>query len=162
MGPSLTHCVVLSEFSTGNSPTLLLRLAINSNVAIYPFDPRGAAPVVPGGDASTGPDFGPDGQQPALLSKIIGNLSGELSARRMEQSELLEAAAVTGGRVPLDVNDALRMMREDSSYYELEYYLPKLEMDGALHRIRIKLRRSGLQVLAKDGYQAPAIRRLAK
>ena len=136
--------------------------ALDSNVAVYPIDPRGAAPVIPGGDASTGPYFIPDSAQPPLLEKVITNLSAELTARQRERSILLESGAATEGRVPLDVNDAFHMIQEDSSYYELEYYLPHMKPDGTFHRIQIKLKRPGLQVLAREGYQAPAIRWLAK
>lgn len=162
-GPKLDpQCVKHDFFASVNSPTLLVGLALNSNVAVYPIDPRGAAPVVPGGDASTGPPFLPDGNQRPVLDSIVTNLSAEMSARSSERSVLLEAAGVTAGRVPLDVDDAFRMIQEDSNYYELDYYLPNLKTDGAFHRIKIKLRRSGLQVLAKEGYQAPAIRWLTK
>ena len=37
----------------------------------------------------------------------------------------------------------------------LAYYLPDLQADGAYHRLRITLRRSGLQMVAKAGYFAP-------
>lgn len=162
-GPELDpQCVKRGAFGSVNSPTLLVELALNSNVAVYPIDPRGAAPVIPGGDASSEQYFGPDEKAPSLPGTINMTLSGELSARRMERSVLLEVAGVTGGRVPLDVNDAFRMMHEDSSYYEVDYYLPNLKTDGAFHRIEIKLRRSGLHELAKEGYQAPAIRWLTK
>jgi VWFA-related protein len=150
------QCVTLGEFGFGNSPWALLRLALDSNVAIYPVDPRGVVPVVPGGDASTQAYFGPDATA-RVSGAINGRLSGELSALAAEQRSFMQVAARTGGRAPTGnaLSRAFRMMREDSSYYELAYYLPDLQADGAYHRIGVRLRRSDLQVLTKEGYQAP-------
>jgi VWFA-related protein len=151
------QCVTLGEFGFGNSPWALLKLALDSNVAIYPVDPRGVVPVVPGGDASTQAYFGPDDTAPGAGGLINGRLSGDLSALAAEQRSLMQVAARTGGRVPAgnDLSRAFLMMKEDSSYYEVAYYLPDLQADGAYHRIRVKLSRSDLQVLTKEGYQAP-------
>jgi len=151
------QCVTLGEFGFGNSPWALLRLALDSNVAIYPVDPRGVVPVVPGGDASTQAYFGSDETAPGAVGLINGRLSGDLSALAAEQRSLMQVAARTGGRAPTgnDLSRAFRMMQEDSSYYELAYYLPDLQADGAYHRIGVKLRRSDMHVLTKEGYQAP-------
>jgi VWFA-related protein len=151
------QCVTLGEFGFGNSPWALLRLALNSNVAIYPVDPRGVVPVVPGGDASTQAYFGPGEAAGGVVGQINGRLASESSALATQQSSLMQVAARTGGRAA-DGNDltrAFRMMQEDSSYYELGYYLSDLQADGAYHSIRVRLRRRDLQVLAKEGYQAP-------
>jgi VWFA-related protein len=151
------QCMTLGEFGFGNSPWALLRLALDSNVAIYPVDPRGVVPVIPGGDASTQAYFGPDEAAPGAVGVINGRLSSDLSALAAEQQSLMQVAARTGGRALTgnDLNRVFRMMQDDSSYYELAYYLPDLQADGAYHRIRVGLRRSGLQVLTKEGYRAP-------
>ena len=139
----------------GNSPWRLMASALDSNVAIYPVDPRGVVPVIPGGDAST--DLSSGGGLRELTSAINENLSQELTLLGMQRSNLLQVAAQTGGRAPAgnDLEHAFRDMREDSSYYELAYYLPDLQADGAYHHLRVTLRRSDLQVLAKAGYFAP-------
>jgi hypothetical protein len=72
-----------------------------------------------------------------VVGQINGRLASESSALATQQSSLMQVAARTGGRAA-DGNDltrAFRMMQEDSSYYELGYYLSDLQADGAYHSI---------------------------
>jgi VWFA-related protein len=151
------QCVTLGEFGFGNSPWALLKFALDANVAIYPVDPRGVVPVVPGGDASTQAYFGPGETAEGAVEQINGRLESESSALAAQQRSLMLVATRTGGRAATgnDLSRTFRMMQEDSSYYELGYYLPDLQADGAYHRIRVGLGRPDLKVLAKEGYQAP-------
>jgi VWFA-related protein len=139
----------------GSSPERLVASALDSNVAIYPIDPRGVVPVIPGGDASI--DLGLGLGPMAITDAINENLSWGLTLLSLQRSTLLQVAAQTGGRSPAgnDLVRAIRDMREDSSYYDLGYYLPDLEADGRYHRIQVVLRRPNVQVLTKQGYFAP-------
>lgn len=140
-----------------NSPGSLIWEALASNVAIYPVDPRGPVPVIPVGDASASQYFGPL-ESGSSLEGRFDSLTGRMSAYGGEKAYLTEVAAQTGGRSLSDYNDLGRiftMMEEDSSYYELGYYLPDLQADGRYHRIRIELANGGAHAWTKQGYFAP-------
>ncbi|HZQ17181.1 MAG TPA: VWA domain-containing protein [Terriglobales bacterium] len=151
-----SQCLGIREFGTGNSPWQLLRLALSSDVAIYPVYARGVEPVILGGDASTPNYFGPEESAPSSLSQISGMFS-TTSALASQAQLLSHVAAVTGGRVSLgnDLSHAFRLTKEDSSYYDIAYYLPDLQADGTYHRIRVEVNKPKLQLLAKAGYYAP-------
>jgi VWFA-related protein len=140
----------------GSSPSVLLSPALDASVAIYPMDPRGNVPVIPGGDAST--DLSGSGEGWRGLTNAINNqLSAETLMLGRHRAELLTVAADTGGRSPEgnDLERAFRDIQTDSSYYDIGYYLPNLQADGAYHKLRIELPRAGLRVFAKKGYFAP-------
>ena len=147
----------IREFGTGNSPWRLLRSALSSGVAIYPVDARGVVPVIPGGDASTPGYFGPSDAAPSAIGQINGMLSASLSALASEVQSLTQVATLSGGRALTgnDLSRAFRMMEEDSTYYDIAYYLPDLQADGSYHRVRVEIKRPGLKAVTKKGYYAP-------
>ena len=150
-------CVNREVAASINSPGSLIQEALASNVAIYPVDLRGPVPVIPGGDASEQKYFGPGGSG-ISGSEIVARLNGRISALGGEKQYLTQVATQTGGRSLSDDNDLGRiftMMEEDSSYYELGYYLPDLQEDGRYHRIRIELANGGAHAWTKQGYFAP-------
>lgn len=151
------QCMGIREFGTGNSPWRLLRSALSSGVAIYPVDARGVVPVIPGGDASTPGYFGPDEGAPNAIGRINGMLSASLSELASEAESLAQVATISGGRALTgnDLSRVFRMMEEDSTYYDIAYYLPDLQADGAYHRIRVEIKRPGLKAVTKKGYYAP-------
>jgi VWFA-related protein len=135
-----SHCLGMHEFGAGNSPWRLVRPALSSGVAIYPVYAQGVVPVILGGDASKPNYFGPDESSPDSLSQISGMFSAT-SALASESQLLNQVAAITGGRalVGNDLDRAFRMTLEDSSYYDILYYLPDLQADGAYHHIRVEV-----------------------
>ena len=148
------QCV--GDLFIGSSPWTLLNAALDASVAIYPVDPRGNVPVIPGGDASTDLSGG-DGGTRGLTTAINDRLSWDSTMLGRQRADLLMVAAETGGRSPVgnDLERAFRDIENDSAYYDIGYYLPDLEADGAYHKLRIELRRPGLTVFAKKGYFAP-------
>jgi VWFA-related protein len=73
-------------------------------------------------------------------------------------------AADTGGRAVLNTNNfelGLRQVVDDASAYYLVGYAPtRTEDDGKYHKISVKVKRSGVHVLAREGYWAPSRREL--
>jgi VWFA-related protein len=75
---------------------------------------------------------------------------------------LMQLAAETGGRAIINTNDFSvglgRLLSETSAYYILGYTPTRTEDDGKFHKINVKVRRSGLHVMARQGYWAPSPR----
>jgi VWFA-related protein len=73
-------------------------------------------------------------------------------------------AAETGGRAVLNTNNfelGLRLVIADASAYYLLGYAPtRTEDDGKYHKISVKVKRSGVHVLARQGYWAPSRKEL--
>jgi len=161
---ALRPCLNWSPFP--NSPDVLVRAALSASAAIYPVDPRGSEPVLPLGDASTPNAFGGGGTAAAFDPGSAG-VSGSMIANRMSAriSSLArfsglfqDVAHDTGGRALVGNNDldqVFHMVQEDSSYYQVGYYLPNLQANGLYHRITIAVNRKGLRVQARPGYFAP-------
>ena len=147
------QCV--GDLFIGSSPWALLNPALDASVAMYPLDPRGSVPVIPGGDASTdlSGGLGFHGLTPAINDR----LSWESSMLGSQRADLLTVAAETGGRSPVgnDLESAFREIQNASAYYDIGYYLPDLQADGGYHKLRIELRRPGLRIFVKKGYFAP-------
>ena len=106
--------------------------AQRSNVAVYPVDPCG--------------------------------LTEDAGCSRDSRDNLRSVAEGTGGFAVLNTNapetGVERMVAENGTYYLMAYYSPAPPNDGRHHRIRVRLRREGLEVRAREGYVSP--RRPAK
>lgn len=88
----------------------------------------------------------------------MSRMSGRLSSLATFKGLFEDVAHDTGGRALVGENDldqVFHMVQEDSSSYELGYYLPNLQANGLYHRIAIAVDRKGLRVQAKPGYFAP-------
>lgn len=83
---------------------------------------------------------------------------------RGSRDTLLQLAAESGGRAITNTNDAAvglsRLLRDFSAYYVLGYQPTRGEDDGKYHKISVKVKRSGMHVLARQGYWAPSAREL--
>jgi hypothetical protein len=116
----------------------LMGRANRANVSIYPIDPRGlAAPArVEGQDA--------------------------LEHRR---STMRDLATSTDGFTVIDTNDfdrgVKRIVDDMSSYYLLGYYSTNAKLDGRFRKITVRVKRPGVAVRARNGYQAPTEAELA-
>lgn len=62
-----------------------------------------------------------------------------------------------------DIEDSLRqVVKQSSGYYLLGYSGTERPMDGKFHRIRVKVKPSGLEVRARSGYMAPSVGEIAR
>jgi VWFA-related protein len=124
--------------------------AAAGGVAIYPLNPAGLSNA----EAELIQDF-----VPAEMEKILPQL---LLEHRQAQEMARDLAALTGGVSLVDTNDALtgidRAVTDASHHYVLTYE-PETPTRGAEYRsIEVKVRRPGVRVHARRGYQAPSTR----
>lgn len=124
---------------------------INSQVAIYPVDPRGlTAPEA--FDASNGNNL--DNTGPGLQAA----LSRESSVRFAEHSTMNEMAGRTGGRSFYNRNDIATSIRQSiddgSTYYTLGYYPENKKWDGKFRKIQVKVSHPGVKLHYRLGYYA--------
>jgi hypothetical protein len=113
--------------------------ANRANTAIYTLDPRGLAPF----------EFD--------INEGVGTNADRL-AGNMTRDTLYTLAGETDGRAIVNRNDldsGLRQIVKDSSaYYLLGYNSTESPTDGKFHEIKVKVKRSGVQVRARKGYWA--------
>ena len=115
-----------------------------NNVSIYALDPRGLTPfeydidAVPGG----------------------GSISFQTDRRalQMTQDTLKALAEQTDGRAIVNRNSLdqglAHVVRDSSFYYLLGYNSTQAQNDGKFHEIRVRVKRSGVDVRARKGYWA--------
>jgi VWFA-related protein len=124
--------------------------ANRSNTSFYPVDPRGLAVwdegIVPSAAISS-----PTGVTAPLSPEQD---SAQLTARAQNLRRLAEntdGAAIVGTN---NIEPALRRVVDDlSSYYLLGYYSTG-KLDGRFHSITVRVKRQGVTVRARRGYQA--------
>jgi len=118
-------------------------MANRYNTAIYAVDPRGLTPFET--DLSTA------GQAAVSLTTDAKMLDNTMDTLRV-------LAENTDGRAIVNQNDldkGLRQILSDSSvYYLLGYNSSQAPQDGKFHEIKVRSKRSGLQVRARPGYLA--------
>jgi VWFA-related protein len=62
-----------------------------------------------------------------------------------------------------DLDDSFkRVVKQSSGYYLLAYSGAERPMDGKFHRIKVKVKPSGLEVRARSGYLAPSVGEIAR
>jgi VWFA-related protein len=130
--------------------------ANRSNTAFYPVDPRGLVVfdegIVPSaavGAASANPTLSPDQERIRLRAR-------EQGLRRL--AEDTDGSAIIGTN---KIAEALNRVVDDlSSYYLLGYYSTG-KLDGKFHSIAVRVKRAGVNVRARRGYQALRERDLA-
>jgi len=145
-------------------PELFLRMQ-RANVTIYPIDPSGLGGFVGylQGVVSSIPTFrnsheplpaffdwlnpGPFMPQPDQLAQHVGSLAMDF---------LQTAASNTGGFAVANTNDydsaVDRIFLENSSYYVIGYQQPPGSQPGSLHRIKVQVNRSDVDVRTRSGY----------
>ena len=110
-----------------------------NNTAIYSLDPRGLA--VGGFD-------------------ITANISMRTSQQYLSSSQdsLRELSANTDGRAIVNRNDLAgamkQIVRDSSAYYLVGYNSTLAPTDGKFHEIKVRVKRSGVQVRHRKGYWA--------
>jgi VWFA-related protein len=129
----------MAEMDLQGELQLVFDAANRSNTAIYAVDPRGL---------STG-EFD--------IADNIGNRQSQ-EALRSTISSLQTLAENTDGRAIVNRNDLAKGMeqivRDSSAYYLLGYNSTQAPQDGKFHAIRVRVKRSGVQVRARKGYWA--------
>ncbi|HEX6162010.1 MAG TPA: VWA domain-containing protein [Vicinamibacterales bacterium] len=141
---SLNQCeqlrIQLSQVDHERDFMTLLQRANRANVSFYPIDARGL--VVFDQPISAGI---PPGQDQAIL--------------RHRWDFLRDMAGQTDGQAVLDQGDLTRafqkVFRDLGSYYLLSYYSTNSRLDGRFRRIRVEVKREGVDVRARPGYLAP-------
>ena len=133
-----------AEMDLENRMREVYRAAGRNNTAFYPLDPRGLAvfefDINDGGAAVAPVDLGADA-----------------STLKSTQETLRNLALETGGRAIVNrntLNEGLAEMIRDSSYYYLLGYTTQAPTDGKYHDIKVRVKRSGLEVRARKGFWA--------
>jgi VWFA-related protein len=140
--PALSDCtrdlLQLSRLDDAEEYRRILAQANYSNTSFYPLDPRGL------------PVFDTPITQPLPL-----NVDAAVLRQRAESLRTL--ADNTDGLAMLNNNDLSasfrRIVADLSSYYLLGYYSTG-KLDGKFHAITVRIKRPGVQVRARRGYQA--------
>ncbi|HUK36880.1 MAG TPA: VWA domain-containing protein [Vicinamibacterales bacterium] len=124
--------------------------ANRSNTAFYPVDPRGLVVFDEGIVPSAGVGAGA-AANPTLTPQQ------ETTRLRAREQGLRQLAEGTDGMAIVGTNkiaEALNRVIDDlSSYYLLGYYSTG-KLDGKFHAISVRVKRSGVAVRARRGYQA--------
>ncbi len=113
--------------------------ANRNNTSIYAVDPRGLS---------------------AGEFDISENISGTTSQAYLSSSmdTLRTLASNTDGRAIVNRNDLAagmkQIIRDSSAYYLLGYNSSQAPQDGKFHEIKVRVKRSGVQVRARKGYWA--------
>jgi VWFA-related protein len=141
---------VLATIDNGPVFRNLLDQANRANVTFYPVDPRGLAVFDTSiGVARTGlrapdePNVVPVSVDRKLLETRLGTLT--------------DLAVATDGLAVVRTNQldaGLERITDDLSSYYLVGYYSTGRLDGRFHSIRVRVKRPGVQVRARRGYQA--------
>jgi len=127
----------------------ILRVANRSNASFYPIEPRGLVVF----DSDIGPDPPPP-------------IDVDFAMLRQRHETLKTAALDTDGIAVMDSNDInaglQRVVTDLSSYYLLGYSSTNAKADGRYRTIRVRVKRPGIDVRARKGYQAPTAEEVAK
>jgi len=123
--------------------------ANRANVSFYTIDPRGLVVF----DQPIGPDPPPP---PTVDYAML---------RRRE--EVLETLARATDGISLhgsnDLRKQLRKIADDlTSYYLLGYYSTNARPDGKYHAIKVKSKRSGIEVRSRSGYNSASAEEVAR
>ena len=124
--------------------------ANRSNTAFYPVDPRGLVVFDEGIVPSAGVGIGPSAN-PTLTPQ---QESTRLRAREQTLRRLAEGTDGTAIVGTNNIAGALNRVVDDlSTYYLLGYYSTG-KLDGKFHSITVRVKRPGVAVRARRGYQA--------
>src|SRR6185369_6850297 len=123
--------------------------ANRANVSFYTIDPRGLAAF----DAPIGPEPPP-------------SLEVDHAMLRQRQEVLETLAGATDGMALSNSNDLrkqLRRIADDlTSYYLLGYYSTNGKLDGQFRAIKVKSKRGGIEIRARNGYTAATAEEVAR
>jgi VWFA-related protein len=124
--------------------------ANRSNTSFYPVDPRGLSVFDDGIMPSAGVGVGLASNPPLTPQED----RSRLAARSQTLRRLAEGTDGTAVVATNNIAPALRRVVDDlSSYYLLGYYSTG-KLDGKFHSISVRVKRPGVSVRARRGYQA--------
>ncbi len=131
-------------------PSMFIIPALQAQAQIYTIQSSGPSAVVPFGNAASAETYSASG--PQLLADI-GNETASLGSLR---SDLLFAAAETGGLPENSFGDAFgQIIKDAEGYYVLHFRPPPEESDGDRHPIEVTTPLPHLHISATHFYQAP-------
>jgi VWFA-related protein len=133
-----------------------------ANVNVYALDPRGLIGLTTDlidSMKSGAPDtMGTDPSRP--VGTPFSGTQALLSEMRLTQDSLRTLADSTGGFAAVDTNSFAeafdRITDANGRYYLLGYAPPTHPRDGRFHRIEVRTKRPGLEVVARRGYPSPS------
>ena len=111
--------------------------------------------------------------EPSMISDLIQSANDSnsgiytlnpmgLTMTRSGRFDMLQALSTETGAESFTTNDFDRALRrvvvQSSAYYLLGYAPGQRALDGKFHRIKVRVKRSGLEVRARAGYWAPTVR----
>ncbi|MGB7283065.1 MAG: VWA domain-containing protein [Candidatus Acidiferrum sp.] len=136
---------------SGEAIALILGRA---DIAAYPVDARGLLPRSPTVSPEASSDVGDAYVRGALgMNETPAATDDPIGVNTMEKM-----AEETGGRAFVNMNDftgAIRDAVEDSAVtYTLGFYIDAASLDGKFHELKVKVKRSGLEVRYPKGYFA--------
>jgi VWFA-related protein len=115
------------------------QMLADAQISVYPVDARGLVVFFPGPD----------------VSRIQGLSSFNQALFEASRETMVGFAEMTGGRAFYNRNDLdfafKRAVDDSASYYMLGYYLDKNAKPG-WHKLKVKLRKGGEQVRARNGF----------
>jgi VWFA-related protein len=126
---------------------------------LYLIQASGPGVVIPfGGAGSSGTVDDAANPGPEITDQVVS----EDMYHGGQRSRLMGAANNTGGRLELDMGDALKDAQKDAAgYYELAFHPDPIMLDGHYHPIKVTVRNKQLRVFVSPYYYAPqAIRTL--
>jgi VWFA-related protein len=139
----------LSNIDDDARMRMIINEANRSNTAFYPVDPRGLVVFDEG--------IVPAAQVGSAASNPTLPIEEENRRLRVRADALRQLAEGTDGTAIVGTNNiaaALRRVVDDlSSYYLLGYYSTG-KLDGKFHSISVRVKRPGVSVRARRGYQA--------
>jgi VWFA-related protein len=127
--------------------------AINqANIAVYPVDVRGLQTF----------GYGNASQASTAVTQTSFRTGGQVNVMASSQLEaanhtnLSNFAEMTGGRAFYNSNDLATGMQQASNdasdYYELRYYLDHKVYDAGWRKLKVKVSKPGVHVLARSGF----------
>jgi len=127
----------------------IMNLANRSNASFYPIEPRGLTAF----DTELG--FNPS-----------PSVADDFTMLSMRHDSLRTIAENTDGVAVINSNNIeaglKRVVSDLSSYYLLGYTSTNAKMDGKYRAIRVRVKRPGIEIRARRGYQAPTADEFAR
>jgi len=114
------------------------------NTSVYSLDPRGLAPFefsISDAPGAAMPSFATDRRALQMTQDTLRDLSDQTDGRAIvNRNTLIEGLA--------------QIARDSSAYYLLGYNSSQAVNDGKFHEIKVRVKRSGVEVRARKGYWA--------
>jgi len=131
----------LANLHNGQDYRDLMDVANANNVSFYPVDARGLAAF--DRDINEDPVLGPSDEMKLVTARV---------------ESLRTLATNTDGLAVVDTNDLdkgfQRIVDDMTSYYLMGYYSTNTTLDGKVRKIKVRVKRDGVDVRARRSYRA--------